>query len=155
MWRNWLTPLRRNSATSRYSSCLTASNAGAPLVGVCAPVLATLRERLRQIHAEQPLENRLIAFVADYKGDLDGREPYTCESDALTLDYSVLLALPRLTAFRPKDVILWLNQLEIVNLPAVQRSQIAASVVQNAAGEVEGKPLRVYEQLRSINLHQD
>jgi hypothetical protein len=114
-----------------------------------------LRERLRQIHAEQPLDYRLLAFVADYKGDLAGREAYICESDALTLDYSVLLALPRLTEFRPKDVILWLNQLELVNLPAVQRSQIASSVVKNAAGEAEGKPLRVYEQLRSINLHQD
>jgi hypothetical protein len=114
-----------------------------------------LRDRLRQIHAENPLENRLIAFVADYKGDLAGRESHTCEWDALTLDYSVLLALPRLGTLRPKDVILWLNQLEMVTLPAAQRSQIASSVVLNAAGEIEGKPLRVYEQLRSVNLHQD
>ena len=113
-----------------------------------------LRDCLREIHCAQPLEHRLLAFVADYKGDLTDREKYFCESDAATLDYSVLLALPRLTAFRPRDVILWLNQLEVA-LPAAQRSQIASSVVRNAAGEDEGKPLRVYEQLRSINLHQD
>jgi inactive STAND/Domain of unknown function (DUF4062) len=114
-----------------------------------------LRERLRAIHAERPLPYPLIALVADYKGNLAGREAYTCAWCAPTLDYSVLLAMPRMTDFRQKDIFLWLDELAVPDRPAGRRTEIAISVVKNAGGQPEGKPLRVYEELRSINLFAD
>lgn len=113
------------------------------------------RRRLLAIHQERALASRLILFVADYTGDLAGSEGLVADYDANPLDCARAVALPRLENFTARDVTQWLNQVNTPDRPAGRRAQIAASVVKNAAGIAEGKPLRVYEQLRSIDTFQD
>jgi len=111
-----------------------------------------LQARLLQIHAQNPLPNRLLAFVADYNGDLTGRKAFVCDAERVPLDFRAAIALPKLGCFKPKDVLLWLDAMKV---PTARRAEIASSVVKNAAGDAEGKPLRVYERLRSLDLFEE
>jgi hypothetical protein len=110
-----------------------------------------LRNRLREIHATRALPSRLVAFVTDYSGGQTAPDRFLCDWDAAP-DYSQLLAIPPLMPFDAKDVISWLKRMQVQDQPPGRRAQIASAVVKSAAGQVEGRPLRVFEQLRSTTL---
>jgi hypothetical protein len=123
------------------------------IVAFVAQFWELLRARLIEIHKHTELPNRLLAVVADYKGDLSGREQVI--SDPAAPNFSKLVALPRLTDFNAADVLRWLNEMNTPDRPPGRRKQLAASVLKNSAGAPDPKPLRAFERLRSENLFQD
>lgn len=114
-----------------------------------------LRHQLAELHRRTPLPNRLIAVITDYESGAMSAQLQMAEATDANLDFSRLVRLPRLADFNQQDVLLWLNKIGVPDLPAGRRKQIALSVLKNAAGDADAKPLRVYERLRSENLFQD
>lgn len=97
------------------------------------------------LKGKQPaVPNRLVAFLSAYSAVPDS---LVSDPESFPLDCSLPIALPDLTDFKPKDVNLWLHQLGVKDQPAGRRAQLTQLALSN-----DTKPLRVFEQLRSIEL---
>lgn len=108
-------------------------------------------DRLKELRATQPIPYRLIAVVTEYSGDSTAWDAAVGgpEFDAEPADFSRLLLLPTLAGFKRKDVLLWLEEIDV---PEDQRSRIATSVLQDDQGKPDGTPLRVFDRLQRESL---
>jgi len=117
-----------------------------------------LRDRLAELHRRAPFPHRLVAIVASYQPsepELASTQVRMCDAADATVDFSRLIRLPYLKDFDQEDVLLWLDSMSIKDEPPGRRKQLASSVLRNAAGDADPKPLRVHERLRGANLFCD
>ncbi len=113
-----------------------------------------LYKRLKELHARNPASYRLIAVVADYTdqsrswGDI--ADEYKFEPE--TTNYSRMLMLPKLTAFKQADLLSWFEAVGVPDQPLGRRVQLARMILTNPEGKTDGTPRRVFELLESETL---
>ncbi len=108
-------------------------------------------DRLQTVRAQQRIAYRLVAIVVDYTGNASAWQEATCQpAVALAADsYRQLFEIPRLNAFTKQDIMHWL--LEDMNLTddgANRLAQIADDVLQDASGNLDPTPQRVFGRLQ-------
>jgi hypothetical protein len=105
------------------------------------------QDRLMELRATQPISHRLLAVVTEYSGDPTAWAAAVCgpDFDEEAADFSKLLLLPKLTAFKRRDVLLWLEE---IDAPEELWGQLATSVLQDDQGQPDGTPLRVFDRLQ-------
>ena len=103
--------------------------------------------RLRELRSAHPEGHPLIAVVTEYTGNWEtwGTAITHPEAAADALDFSQLLLLPPLADFNKSDLLYWLKDIDV---SAKRRAQAAKSVLQNAQGQPDPKPTRVFDRLQ-------
>jgi hypothetical protein len=112
---------------------------------------APFHARLRALRVQQRFAHRLIAVLADYGGDQSTWPSSTCAWDAPVIDYSRALLLPRLTPFKRRDVLKWLETLQVPDDPPGRRAQLVDRALKNSGGD-DPVPSRVFERLKGETL---
>jgi hypothetical protein len=115
---------------------------------------APFYEKLRALRADRKFDNRLIAVVVDYSGDETGWQSATCAWDAEEhmIDYSRLLLIPKLGAFRRIDVLKWLREMEVPDKPTGRRKVLVDRALKNDHDVEDPVPIRVFGRLKGETL---
>lgn len=106
-------------------------------------------QHLKELRTLYHLQHRLIVVVLDYTTQCDNRLDLFCEWDpeTETLDFSKLIKLPGLGDFSKRDVLLWLEQLEVPDQPDGRRVELAETILIDETGAPDGTPLHVFNRL--------
>lgn len=109
---------------------------------------------LQTLRTEQHVANRLVAIVTDYAHDATAWAGAAAEPKAgVPIDFSKLVPVPRLEHFQQSDLFDWFEELDVPDVPAGRRAQLAQRALKDEdSGELDGTPQRVFNRLMSERL---
>jgi hypothetical protein len=107
-------------------------------------------QRLKELRLPRVQGYPLIAVVVDYTGQTKSwpTHIYERQSRRSSLSSAKLLLLPKLTDFDANDVLVWLDELDVPDIPAGNRQRLVDIALTKPSGQRDGTPDRVFERLR-------